>query len=153
MNLLKWLFGMVAIDLPLSDTRANLENWVKKEPEIYHIAFTNNTQRTISQGEMVIAFPWCGIADQDVEDGHEGTIYVQEGILIRSSRIGAGATFNQGPEAGNIATEVWFSPITRNYYSAQDAGRYLVGHTREPVDADGVFGFEKLRYVTAGIES
>jgi hypothetical protein len=152
MNWLKLLLGF-GIDLPVDDTRDDLENWVKKEPEIYHIRFINNTQRTIQQGEMVIAYPWCGIADQDVEDGHEGTIYVQEGILVQSARIASGSTFTQEAEAGSIAAEIWYSPVTRNYYDTQDVGRYLVGRLREATNANGAFAFEKYRYVTAGIES
>jgi hypothetical protein len=152
MNWLLKLLGL-SIALPIDDTTANLENWVKKEPEIYHIKFVNNTQRTILQGEMVIAFPWCGIADQDVEDGHEGTIYVQGGILVQTSRIASGSTFDQDAEAGNIATEVWYNPTTRNYHDTQDTGRYLVGRVREVTNSNGVFAFEKYRYVTAGIES
>lgn len=152
-NFLNFFLGMVAIDLPLDDTRDVMENWVKKEPEIYHIEFLNNMQRTIRQGEMVIAYPWCGLADGDVEDGHVGTIYVQASLLVRSSRIASGSNFNQGPEAGALATQVWYDPITRNYHDTMDAGRYMVGNVREPVDADGVFGFEKNRFVVTGIES
>ena len=154
---MNWLFKLlgiaVATPMPFGDTRGDQENWVEKEPEVYHIRFYNNMGRTVKQGEMVIAVPWCGIADQDIPNHTYGTIYVQESILVQSRRIAAGSTFAQGPESGAIATPVWYDQITRNYHDTQDAGRYLVGHVRTVTDVDGMFAFEKVRYVVAGIES
>lgn len=129
-------------NLPASpDTRLDFKNFVLEE-NCDHIPYT--TVGALTYLDMVVSVPWCGLADQDMAALGSGTLHVKEGILVRSSGIQAGSVFN------TYGQEVWFDTVNEEYVDTEAVGLYLVGYVREAVSADGVFGFEKVRYVEAG---
>lgn len=129
--------------LPASeDTRADIRNWVDKEGGD-HIEIAAVDVAT-DQYDMVKFGPWCGIADEDALLGAACSIYAKEGIEVDSAEIATGSTFaTQG-------SEVWYNPTTKEYVSTEAAGLFLVGYVMKPTNANGVFSFEKKRYVEIG---
>lgn len=134
---------MAVTNLPANeDTRSDYNNFIINE-ECNHLPIPE-AAANYTKLDMVISVPWCGLADQTVVAGNPFTIHVKEGIRVRSSQIAPGENFN------TFGQEVWFDPATGMYYDDEDTGRYLVGYVRDVVNADGVFGFEKRRYVVEG---
>ena len=133
---------MSDVNLPADpDTRTDFDNFVLEE-NCDHIPIV--ALAVITQRDMIVMWPWCGIADQGMAIGAAGTLHVKRGILVRSSRIEAGSVFNL------FGQEVWFNTVTREYTNTEADGLFLVGYVREVVNADGRFGFEKRRYVIDG---
>ncbi len=133
---------MSVTNLPASpDTRLDFKNFVLEE-NCDHLPVTLVAGATYL--DMVVVVPWCGLADKDIAANGDGTLHVKEGILVRTSRIATGAVFNTSGQ------EVWFDTVTEEYTDTEDAGLYCVGYVREAVNNDGVFGFEKRRYVLEG---
>jgi hypothetical protein len=140
---------MSAKSLPGSEnTAADHRNWVIKES----IGNTSNAHIIIlaalevyDQYDMAIVLPWCGIVDNVPSAiGQPYTMYVEEGIQIDTDEIESGSVFDtQGQE-------VWYDPVTKLYSDTEDEGLYLVGYVIIPVNAAGVFRFEKRRYVVEG---
>lgn len=134
---------MATTNLPATeDTRDDYDNFIINE-NCDHLPIPV-AAAAFAKLAMVISLPWCGIADQAVAIGGAFTIHVKRGIRVRSDLIAPGSVFN------TFGQEVWFDPINNLYNDTEDAGLYCVGYVRDVVDAAGVFGFEKRRYVIEG---
>lgn len=139
---------MAAKTLPGNEyTQDDFRNWVIKESvgneSGAHIIIISADQ-AYTQYDMVVSLPWCGIADKAADTGDSFSLYVSEGIQIDSSQIADGSAFTtQGQE-------VWYNPATKLYHNTEDEGLYLVGYVMIPTNSNGVFRFEKRRYVVEG---
>jgi len=133
---------MSDVNLPADpDTRADFANFVLEE-NCDHIPIV--AEAAMTYRDMIVMEPWCGIADHTLAIGAAGTLHVKRGILVRSSRIETGTVF------ALFGQEVWFNAVTGEYIDTEAEDLFLVGYVREAVNADGVFGFEKRRYVIEG---
>lgn len=125
------------------DTRSDLDYYVHEHTRD-HFQFTAGG--SIDAGDfVVVGGVFCGVADRDADSGDLCTLHCAEGILIRTAEVRAGADFD------TIGQEVWFDDVTKEVDDHEDDGHYLIGYLVETVDADGVIGFEKLRYCVAGV--
>jgi hypothetical protein len=132
---------------PSEDTVDLYKNFVRKQAPAEHIRVPFAAGCT--QKDMIVVLPWCGIADETVAAAGtaEVSIHVEGGILVESDEIAAAADFSA------VGTEVWFNAVTGEYQDDEEDGLYLVGYVLEPTNTDGVFVFEKRRYVEVGVST
>ncbi len=154
MDFLKALLFLV---LPGSEDTTAKQDYYVHEDSCDHLRFDTGdilpAAAAVTAGDLVIIGPageageeqnWVGIVDSDALINAESSAFVKEGILVRTAKLAAGASFTA------VGQRVWFDPVTGTVDSDEDTDLYLVGYVREPTDALGVMGFEKRRYAILG---
>jgi hypothetical protein len=130
------------MNIPVNDYTRNAQVAYVESINRDHIRVVNASGGSITQGDLVIVSGrWVGIADMTFANGAEGTIHVEEGILIQTMRLLSGtSTF------ATLGQTVWFKPSTKEFSDEPLAGFYPVGALAKVKDADGMIKFEKFRY-------
>lgn len=114
--------------------------FIQKE-DVDHINFTNDTGADVSQYDFEVVGPYAAVADEDIDNGDEGSWHVEEGIQIQTSELETGEdTF------GTAGQEVYWNATDLTFSDTETTGYYLVGYLVETKDSNGVIVFEKLRY-------
>lgn len=144
MELFKLLAGLMATpNLPADeDTRADFES--------YEAINTNNDtiEATADQdylaGQIILWGPYVCRVNHNVASGDTMSLRVKDGILVVTSRVGAGSTF------ATPSQEVWYDPITRLCHDVEGSGMVGIGPLALAMDANGAIAFYKRRYWIEG---
>lgn len=126
--------------LPANElTRGNQLNFVRKEAgDVIRIP---SADQAYNQYDMAVQLPWCGIVQKGCLISAAYKMRVTEGIQIDTRQIAAGASF------ATFGGEVWYNTTKKEYTSVEAAGLFLVGYVTIPTNSEGMFRFEKRRYV------
>ncbi len=106
-----------------------------------HLVLENNTGAKLTQNDFAVVGGYAAIADDDIEVGVVGSFFVEQGIVVQTSKLHAAQ--NNFDEIGK---EVYWDQATKTFSDTKAAAYYAVGLLVEKKDAAGVIVFDKRRY-------
>lgn len=126
--------------LPASENTVGAKQCYIQKEDVDVITIT--AAADITQGDFVIAGPWGGVALEDIANGDEGSLQIDDEMEVQTADLKAGEdTFD------TFGQKVFFDTATNQFSDTSTAGYYHVGDLLKVKDANAVIVFRTRPFV------